>query len=55
MDSRKEIEQIMGYENATFSVNVKEYHFVILSTNIREDNGEKDEFGRLKKCITCIR
>ena len=27
----------MGYENATFSVNVKGYHFVILSTNIRED------------------
>ncbi len=55
MVSRKEIEQIMGYENATFSVNIKGYHFVILSTNIREDNGEKDEFGRLKKCITCIR
>ena len=37
MNSRKELEQIMGYAKTTFSVNVKGYHFVILSTNIRED------------------
>ena len=51
MDSRKEIEQIMGYENATFSVNIKGYHFVILSTNIREDNGEKDGGIHKAQCI----
>ena len=32
----------MGYENATFSFNLKGYHFIILTTDIREDLGEDD-------------
>lgn len=42
MNSRKELEKIMGYENATFSFNLKGYHFIILTTDIREDLGEDD-------------
>lgn len=37
MNSRKEIEEIMEYENATFSFNQNNYHFIILTTDIRED------------------
>ena len=42
MNSRKELEEIMEYENATFSFNLNEYHFVILTTDIREDLGGND-------------
>lgn len=42
MNSRQELEKIMGYENATFSFNLKGYHFIILTTDIREDLGEDD-------------
>lgn len=42
MNSRKELENIMGYKNATFSFNLNDYHFIILTTNIREDLGEND-------------
>lgn len=42
MNSRKEIEEIMGYQNATFSFDLKGYHFVILTTDIREDLGKDD-------------
>ena len=42
MNSRKELEEIMGYKNATFSFDLKGYHFIILTTDIREDLGEDD-------------
>lgn len=42
MNSRKELEKIMEYENATFSFDIKGYHFIILSTDIREDLGGDD-------------
>lgn len=42
MNSRKEIEEIMKYENATFSFDLNDYHFIILTTDIREDLGGND-------------
>ena len=42
MNSRKELEEIMGYKNATFSIDLCGYHFIILSTDIREDFMKKD-------------
>lgn len=42
MNSRKELEKIMKYENATFSFNLNDYHFIILTTDIREDLGGDD-------------
>ena len=42
MNSRKEIEEIMGYKNATFSFDLNGYHFIILTTDIREDLGGND-------------
>ncbi len=34
MNSRKEVEQIMGYDNATFSVNIKGYHLIFLGLTV---------------------
>lgn len=42
MNSRKELEEIMEYKNATFSFNLNGYHFIILTTDIREDLGGDD-------------
>ena len=42
MNSRKELEEIMGYQNATFSFDLRGYHFIILTTDIREDLGGDD-------------
>lgn len=42
MNSRKELEEIMKYKNATFSFNMNGYHFIILTTDIREDLGCND-------------
>ncbi len=42
MNSRKELEEIMGYNNATFSFDLNGYHFIILTTNIRKDLGIDD-------------
>lgn len=39
MSSRKEVEQIMGYDNAVFSVDIKGYHFVFLSSDINNQIG----------------
>lgn len=39
MSSRKELEKIMDYKNATFSFDLNGYHFIILTTDIREDLG----------------
>lgn len=47
MNSRKEIEEIMGYENGTFSFDLNGYHFVILTTDIRSEFG-MDYGGILK-------
>ena len=42
MKTRKELEDIMGYKSATFSFDLKGYHFIILTTDIREDLGGDD-------------
>lgn len=52
MNSRKELEKIMGYENATFSFNLKGYHFVILTTDIREDLGGNDGGVYKAQCMS---
>ena len=39
MSCRKEIEEIMGYENATFSINFKGYHFVFLAPEVNNQIG----------------
>ena len=36
MDSIKEVTEIMAYKHSTFSININDYHFVILSTDIRD-------------------
>lgn len=52
MNSRKELEEIMEYENATFSFDKNGYHFIILTTDIREDFG-KDDGGIYKtQCMS---
>ncbi len=52
MNSRKELEEIMEYENATFSFDLNKYHFVILSTDIREDLGGDDGGVYKAHCIS---
>ncbi|MCI8291720.1 MAG: hypothetical protein HFJ32_01430 [Clostridia bacterium] len=52
MNSRQELEKIMGYENATFSFNLKGYHFIILTTDIREDLGGEDGGIYKAQCIS---
>lgn len=42
VNSRKELEEMMEYKNATFSFDLNNYHFIILSTDIRDDYGRKD-------------
>ncbi len=37
IDSRKKLEEIMGYKCATFSFDLNGYHFIILSTDINKD------------------
>ncbi len=39
MDSRKEIEEIIGYENATFSIDLNGYHFIFLSPEVNNKVG----------------
>ena len=52
MNSRKEIEEIMEYKNATFSFDLNGYHFIILTTDIREDLGEDDGGIYKAQCIS---
>ena len=52
MNSRKELEEIMEYENATFSFNMNGYHFVILTTDIREDLGGDDGGVYKAQCMS---
>jgi len=47
MSSRTEVEQIMGYEHSTFSVNILGYHFVFLGLDVNETLGV--EFGGIFK------
>lgn len=42
MKSRKEIEQIMGYENSTFSIDIKGYHFIFLGLTVDNKIGTAD-------------
>jgi len=42
MNSRKELENIMQIKNATYSFDFNNYHFIILTTDIREDLGGED-------------
>lgn len=42
MKERRELEKIMGYENATFSFDWNGYHFIIMTTDLREDLGRDD-------------
>lgn len=37
MNSRKEVEEIMGYEHSTFSFNHKGYHFILLGNDVKSD------------------
>ncbi len=39
MSSRIEVEQIIGYEHSTFSVDIKGYHFVFLGLEVNESLG----------------
>ena len=47
MTSRKEVEQIMGYNHSTFSFNMKGIHFVILGTFVNNKIG--NEYGGIFK------
>lgn len=39
MSSRREVEQIMGYEHSTFSIDMLGYHFVFLGLDVNEGLG----------------
>lgn len=47
MDSREEVERIMGYNHSTFSVDIGGYHFVLLGLNV-DANGSHEEGGIFK-------
>ncbi len=40
MKDRKEIEEIMGYEHSTFSIDFKGYHFIFLGLNVNSKLNE---------------
>lgn len=52
MNSRSELEEIMKVPNATFSFDLKGYHFVILTSNIREDLGGDDGGIYKAQCVS---
>ena len=52
MNSRKEIERIMNYENATFSFDLNGYHFIILTTDIKEDTITDDGGIYKARCMS---
>ncbi len=39
MDNREEVENIMGYNHSTFSVNINGYHFVLLGLDVKPELG----------------
>ena len=47
MSSRTEVEQIMGYEHSTFSIDMLGYHFIFLGLDVNEALGV--EFGGIFK------
>ena len=52
INSRKTLEEIMGYENATFSFDLNGYHFVMLSTDTNENvDIDKEEINKLLKTV----
>lgn len=52
MSSRTEVEQIMGYEHSTFSVDILGYHFVFLGLNVNKTS-TVESGGILKtRCIS---
>lgn len=51
MNSRSELEEIMKVPNATFSFDLKGYHFIILTSNIREDLGGDDGGIYKAQCV----
>lgn len=42
MNFREEVENIMGYDHSTFSINVKGYHLVFLGLDVRKDLGTEN-------------
>ena len=47
MDSRTEVEKIMGYNHSTFSFDIKGYHFVLLGLDVNNKIGH--EYGGIYK------
>lgn len=39
MNQREEVENIMGYNHSTFSVDINGYHFILLGMELRHDLG----------------
>lgn len=52
MHSRNELEEIMGVKNATFSFDWNGYHFILLTTDIREDFVRSDGGIYKAQCIS---
>lgn len=52
INSRNELEKIMKVESATFSFDLHDYHFIILTSNIREDLGGEDGGIYKAQCIS---
>lgn len=52
MNSRSELEGIMRLKNATFSFDLNDYHFIILTTDIREDLNGKDGGIYKSQCLS---
>lgn len=38
VDSNKEVLKIFGYEETTYSINIKDYHLLFLGTNVNKEN-----------------
>lgn len=47
MDSREELEQLMGYEHSTFSLDFMGYHFIVLGLEL--DNSQSHSYGGILK------
>lgn len=52
MNSRNEFEKIMEIKNATFSFDLNDYHFVILTTDIREEFGNENGGIYKAQCLS---
>lgn len=47
MDSREELEELMGYEHSTFSLDFNGYHFIVLGLEL--NNNQSNVFGGILK------